>query len=83
MGLVTSEYSEVGLTLQTGDRLLMNTDGAVEAENGGGEEYGTSRLVKSFEKPSVSAQSVLSNVQEFASGGTLSDDATAIVLRRE
>jgi hypothetical protein len=26
---------------------------------------------------------VLTEVQEFASGGTLSDDATAIVLRRE
>jgi hypothetical protein len=26
---------------------------------------------------------VLAEVQEFASGGTLSDDATALVLRRE
>jgi sigma-B regulation protein RsbU (phosphoserine phosphatase) len=83
LGLMNSEYSEVGLTLQTGDRLLMYTDGAVEAENGGGEEYGTSRLVKSLQKPGVSAHSVLTDVQEFASGGTLSDDATAIVLRRE
>ena len=83
LGLMTSEYSEVGLTLQNGDRLLMYTDGAVEAENGGGEEYGTARLVKSLQKPGVSAQSVLTDVQEFASGGTLSDDATAIVLRRE
>jgi hypothetical protein len=39
--------------------------------------------VKSLQKPGVSAQSVLAEVQEFASGGTLSDDATAIVLRRE
>jgi sigma-B regulation protein RsbU (phosphoserine phosphatase) len=83
LGLMTSEYSEVGLTLQNGDRLLMYTDGAVEAENGGGEEYGTARLVKSLQKPGVSAQSVLTDVQEFASGGTLSDDATAIVLGRE
>jgi sigma-B regulation protein RsbU (phosphoserine phosphatase) len=82
LGLMNSEYSEVGLTLQAGDRLLMYTDGAVEAENGGGEEYGTSRLVKSLQKTGVSAQSVLADVQEFASGGTLSDDATAIVLRR-
>jgi sigma-B regulation protein RsbU (phosphoserine phosphatase) len=83
LGLMTSEYSEVGLTSQNGDRLLMYTDGAVEAENGGGEEYGTARLVKSLQKPGVSAQSVLTDVQEFASGGTLSDDATAIVLGRE
>jgi sigma-B regulation protein RsbU (phosphoserine phosphatase) len=83
LGLMNSEYSEIGLTLQTGDRVLMYTDGVVEAMNSGGQEYGTSRLVKSLQRPGVSAQSVLTEVQEFASGGTLSDDATAIVLRRE
>ena len=83
LGLMNSEYSEVGLTLPTGDRLLMYTDGVVEAENGGGEEYGTARLVKSLQKSRVSAQSVIIDVQEFASGGRLSDDATAVVLRRE
>jgi len=83
LGLMNSEYSEIGLTLQTGDRVLMYTDGTVEATNGEGQEYGTSRLVKSLQKPGVSAQSVLTEVQEFASGGTLSDDATALVLRRE
>src|SRR6202522_899673 len=83
LGLMQSEYSETELTLQTGDRVLMYTDGAVEAANGGGEEYGTSRLVKYLQKPGVSARHVVTEVQEFASGGTLSDDATAIVLRRE
>ncbi len=83
LGLMSSEYSEIGLTLQTGDRVLIYTDGAVEATNSEGQEYGTSRLVKSLQRPGVSAQAVLTEVQEFASGGTLSDDATAIVLRRE
>jgi len=83
LGLMKSEYSEIQLTLQTGDRLLIYTDGAVEATNADGQEYGTSRLVQSMQKPGVSARSVLTEVQEFASGGTFSDDATAIVLRRE
>jgi sigma-B regulation protein RsbU (phosphoserine phosphatase) len=83
LGLMNSEYSEIRLTLQTGDRVLFYTDGAVEATNGEGQEYGTERLVKSLQQPEVSAQSVLSEVQAFASGGELSDDATAIVLRRE
>jgi sigma-B regulation protein RsbU (phosphoserine phosphatase) len=83
LGLMNSEYSEIGLTLQLGDSVLMYTDGVVETTNGRDEEYGTSRLVKSLQKPGVSAQSVLTEVQEFASGGTLSDDATAIVLRRQ
>jgi phosphoserine phosphatase RsbU/P len=53
LGLMNSEYSEVGLTLQTGDRVLMYTDGAVEATNAEDQEYGTSRLVKSLQKPGV------------------------------
>jgi sigma-B regulation protein RsbU (phosphoserine phosphatase) len=83
LGLVNSEYSEIGLTLRADDRILLYTDGAVEATNGEGEEYGTSRLVRSLQKPGASAESVLADVHEFASGGTLNDDATAIVLRRE
>lgn len=81
--LMNSEYSEINLTLRTGDRVLMYTDGAEEATDAGGQEYGASRLVKSVQNPDVSARSVLTEVQEFASGGALSDDVTAIVLRRE
>ena len=44
LGLMNSEYSEIGLTLQTGDRVLMYTDGAVEATNSAGEDYGTRAL---------------------------------------
>src|SRR6202161_3336440 len=40
LGLMRSDYSEIRLTLQTGDRVLIYTDGAVEATNGGGQEYG-------------------------------------------
>ncbi|PYV47360.1 MAG: hypothetical protein DMG92_16475 [Acidobacteria bacterium] len=82
LGLMKSEYSEIELTLEPGDRLLIYTDGAAEATNKKGEEYGTSRLVKSLQKSGASAQSLLADVQEFASGGTLNDDATAIVLCR-
>lgn len=73
LGLVNSEYSEIGLTLRADDRILLYTDGAVEATNGEGEEYGTSRLVRSLQKPGASAESVLADVHEFASGGTLND----------
>ena len=83
LGLMNSEYSEIQLTLRPGDCLLIYTDGVVEATNAAGQDYETSRLVKSLQKPGVSAQSILTEVQEFASGGTLSDDATVIVLRRE
>jgi phosphoserine phosphatase RsbU/P len=71
------------LTFESGDRVLIYTDGVLEATNRNGEEYGTSRLVESMQAPRASAQTVLADVQEFARGGTLIDDATAIVLRRE
>jgi len=83
LGLMDSEYSEIRLSFRPHNRVVIYTDGAAEAMNVKGEEYGTSRLVKSLQKPGVSAKSVLAEVQEFASEGMLSDDATAIVLRRE
>lgn len=83
LGLMNSEFSEIGFTLEPGDRVLVYTDGLLEATNSKGEEYGASRLMESVQKPSASARAVLADVQEFSSGGTLTDDATAIVLRRE
>jgi phosphoserine phosphatase RsbU/P len=81
LGLMHSDYSEVELTLRTGDRLLMYTDGLPEASNSMDEEFGISRLQQALAKPNVSARSVLDDVQQFAHAGTLADDATAIVLR--
>ncbi|MBV9341828.1 MAG: SpoIIE family protein phosphatase [Acidobacteria bacterium] len=81
LGLMDSEYSEVDLRLQSGDRVLMYTDGILEATDSKGEEFGALRLEQALQKPDVSAQSILADVQEFAHGGTLADDATAILLR--
>jgi phosphoserine phosphatase RsbU/P len=83
LGLMNSEFSEVSLTLDSGDRVLVYTDGVVEATNFDREEYGTSRLVQALQAPHASARTVLADVQEFARGGTLTDDATAIVLHRD
>jgi phosphoserine phosphatase RsbU/P len=76
-----SDYSEMELRLHSGDRVLMYTDGILEATNSKGEEFGISRLEQALQKPGASAQSILADVQQFAHGGTLADDATAVVLR--
>jgi phosphoserine phosphatase RsbU/P len=81
LGLMDSEYSEVELRLQPGDRVLMYTDGILEATYGKGEEFGISRLEQVLQKPSVSAQSILADVQQFAHGVALADDATVVLLR--
>lgn len=82
LGLMHSDYSETEWTLPVGTRVLMYTDGLVEATSSTGEEFGISRLQQALAKPNPSAQSVLADVQQFAHGGLLTDDATAIVLRR-
>jgi len=81
LGLMESEYSEAELSLQAEDRVLMYTDGILEATNSKGDEFGISRLEEALQKPSASAESILADVQQFAHGGTLADDATAVVLR--
>jgi phosphoserine phosphatase RsbU/P len=81
LGLMDSAYSEIELHLQSGDRLLLYTDGILEATNRSGEEFGILRIGESFRKPGASAQSVLADVQQFAQGATLTDDVTAVALR--
>src|SRR5207253_1365973 len=55
LGLMDSEYSEVELRLQSEDRVLMYTDGILEATNSKGEEFGNSRLEQALQKPGTSA----------------------------
>jgi sigma-B regulation protein RsbU (phosphoserine phosphatase) len=81
LGLMESAYSEIELQLQSGDRVLLYTDGILEATNRKGEEFGISRLGESLRKPTASARSVLADVQGFVQGATLADDATAVALR--
>ena len=59
----------------------MYTDGILERTNSNGEELGISRLEQAVQKPGASAHSISADVQQFAHGGTLADDATAVVLR--
>jgi phosphoserine phosphatase RsbU/P len=82
VGLMHSDYSEVEFALHEGDRVLLYTDGLLEATNNLGEEFGIARLRQALGRPDVSAGSVLSDVQQFAHGGTLADDATVVILRR-
>lgn len=81
LGLMDSTYDEVSLQLAPRDQLLLYTDGILEATNRDGEDFGVTRLAESFRKPAASAQSLLADVQAFAQGATLADDATAVALR--
>jgi phosphoserine phosphatase RsbU/P len=82
LGLMTSQYSEVRVKLKSGDRMLIYSDGVLEATDCQGNEYGAARLVEFLRGPKTSAKDLLVDVQNFTRDGALSDDATAIVVRR-
>jgi sigma-B regulation protein RsbU (phosphoserine phosphatase) len=78
----SAAYSATKQTLLKGDRLLLYTDGVIEAANGGEEEFGQERLGKLLTASAgrtveEMADLILSTVQDWAS--TQMDDLTVVV----
>jgi sigma-B regulation protein RsbU (phosphoserine phosphatase) len=75
------------LKLERGDRLILFTDGFVEAKDGDGELFGEERLAGCLLQhaalnPQELGDAVVNEVEGFA-GGTLGDDLTMLVLDYE
>lgn len=80
-----AEYEEAEVSLSSGDVLLLFTDGASEARNPAGEEYGEERLTDVLRThPQADAaelvRMVMESVSEFARGD-FHDDVTLLVAR--
>jgi sigma-B regulation protein RsbU (phosphoserine phosphatase) len=80
--LSSAAYSSTKQTLRKGDRLLLYTDGIIEAANGGEEEFGPERLSRLLTASAgrtaeEMADLILSTVQDWAS--TQMDDLTVVV----
>ena len=88
LGLVgrTEPVEPVELSLQPGDRVLLYTDGAVEARSPEGEEFGLDRLADHLVRECASglrADGVLRRLVQDCmqwQGGTLRDDATLMLV---
>jgi sigma-B regulation protein RsbU (phosphoserine phosphatase) len=87
LGLVPhARYEEGRLPLAAGDRLVLVTDGVLEAspDGPGGEELGEARLIAHLDRcvgvpASEVARALLTFARGFA-GGSLGDDATVVVV---
>lgn len=80
------KYTEGELTLQVGDELFLYTDGATDAENNEGKQFGESRLLEIVERcaglpPSEQLQLVKREIDSFAEGAAQADDITMLALR--
>jgi phosphoserine phosphatase RsbU/P len=82
LGMMASQYSELQMKLECGSAILIYSDGVLEATDSNGQEYGVVRLAEFVRGPEISAKALLGDVQRFTQGGALSDDATAVVVRR-
>jgi len=88
LGVMESpDYEEDAIHLETGDRLVLYTDGITEAVNPEGELYGEERLhaVIAGLPPDLSAREVTDRIlralEVFRSGVEALDDITLMVLR--
>jgi len=76
-------YDQLDVAIAPGDRLILYTDGIVEAENAAGEDYGEHRLSRvaaahSTGTPQQILDAIFADVSSFAAG-RFDDDATLIV----
>jgi phosphoserine phosphatase RsbU/P len=81
-----SGYESEQINLQTGDVLVLFTDGVVEAQNPAGEEYSVKRLASVVsshlqQSPGQLIEAIHASVIEFRGTSVLSDDLTLVVLK--
>ena len=84
--LEEAPYDEETVDLETGDRLVIYTDGITERANEQGEEFGVERLITSLRAlpPALPARDVtvrvMAALEAFAGGVEPADDQTLMVL---
>lgn len=83
-----SEYTQQSVQLNTGDLLLLFSDGISEAMNSDLEMYGTNRLQELVQNNHTKSTSeigslILDDIREHVDGNTQSDDITLMLIKRD
>jgi sigma-B regulation protein RsbU (phosphoserine phosphatase) len=84
--LPDAPYKSGTVTLQSGDWLVIFTDGVTEAENAAAEEYGEARLLNmlyanSTLSPALLMQAVMRDFDRFVGDAPQHDDVTLVLLK--
>jgi sigma-B regulation protein RsbU (phosphoserine phosphatase) len=84
---ITALVAQREIHLQTGEGLVLYTDGITEAENEQGEPYGLPRLCQQvsqvWQLPAIGIQqAVINDVRQFMGSQRLEDDITLVVLKK-
>lgn len=82
----TARYEEEAIALETGDTLVLFSDGVTDAENPAGDQYGEERLLEALAGSERRAADeildrVLASVRAFAAEQPPADDVTVLVIR--
>lgn len=85
-GFRSAQYQQATVTLETGDTMVMFTDGISEARNAAGEEFGDQRLIHSIREGAAFPAAalldrILCAVESFSAGARQYDDITLVVVR--
>jgi phosphoserine phosphatase RsbU/P len=85
--LPVAPYKEQHVRLETGDCLVIYSDGVTEATNTAEEEYGEERLVEVLKErhndpSSAIVNAVMESLTQFTLGAAQADDITLVVARR-
>jgi phosphoserine phosphatase RsbU/P len=83
LGIRHGSFSEATVELPERFRIALYSDGITEATNPEDEEYGTARLATHVQRLDACPDTLLGDVQSFANGTGLRDDATVIMLCRK
>jgi sigma-B regulation protein RsbU (phosphoserine phosphatase) len=82
-----AEYEEAAVKLESGDVVVVFTDGLIEARNPAGEEFGEPRLLGLLTEHSHLSASELEkliwqSVQSWTAGAEQEDDLTLLILKK-
>ncbi len=83
----TASYESGHATLESGDTLVLHTDGVTDARSPTAEFFGSGRLIQALvETKGLDAAEIsrhlLARIEEHRAGARLSDDLTLLILRR-